>query len=86
MRPSSCGYGQAPPARRTEAMTWLSSAISVGVALGSAACGRVIDALGPRWGYGFAAACGLIAITICLLGLARLRAAAAGQVAQWVNA
>jgi len=84
------GYGlierQAPPARRTEAMTWLSSAISVGVALGSAACGRVIDALGPRWGYGFAAACGLIAITICLLGLARLRAAAAGQVAQWVNA
>jgi MFS family permease len=38
------GYGiiqrQARPARRTEAMTWLSSAISVGVATGSAACGH----------------------------------------------
>ena len=50
------GYGlierQAPGSRRTEAMTWLSSAISIGVACGSAACGRIIDDAGPRWGYG----------------------------------
>ena len=49
---------QASAARRTEAMTWLSSAISVGVAMGSAVCGRIIDDAGPRWGYGFAAGCG----------------------------
>ncbi len=46
-------------ARQTEAMTWLSSAISVGVAVGSAICGRIIDTVGPRWGYGFAATCGV---------------------------
>jgi MFS family permease len=84
------GYGlldrQAPPERRTEAMTWLSSTISVGVALGSAVCGRIIDTLGPRWGYGFAAACGVTAVTICLLGLGRLRATPDTQAAQWVNA
>jgi len=84
------GYGlierQAPPTRRTEAMTWLSSAISVGVALGSAACGHIIDTLGPRWGYGFAALCGAVAITICVLGLRRLRASYAPGVEQWVDA
>ena len=72
------GYGlierQAPETRRTEAMTWLSSSISVGVAVGSAACGRIIDMAGPRWGYAFAALCGVIAVSICLLGLGRLRA------------
>jgi predicted MFS family arabinose efflux permease len=67
-------------------MTWLSSPISVGVALGSAVCGRIIDALGSRWGYGFAALCGLIAVSICLAGLARLRATLDQQNAQWVNA
>jgi MFS family permease len=84
------GYGlierQAPPSRRTEAMTWLSSTISVGVALGSAVCGRIIDTLGPRWGYGFAAFCGAAAITICVLGLRRLRASYAAGAEQWVDA
>ena len=37
---------QAPPHRRTEAMAWLSSTISVGVALGSAVAGHIIDAHG----------------------------------------
>ncbi len=84
------GYGlierQAPESRRTEAMTWLSSSISVGVALGSAACGRVIDMAGPRWGYAFAALCGASAISICLLGLGRLRATGEAEAAQWVDA
>ena len=77
---------QASQSRRTEAMTWLSSTISVGVAIGSAVCGRLIDTAGPRWGYGFAATCGVIAVAICLLGLARLRAPGDSEAAQWVNA
>jgi MFS family permease len=73
-------------ARQTEAMTWLSSAIAIGVAVGSAICGRIIDTVGPRWGYGFAATCGAIAISICLLGLRRLHATAGAKAAQWANA
>jgi hypothetical protein len=84
------GYGlierQAPLARRTEAMTWLSSAISVGVAVGSAVCGRVVDTLGPRYGYGFAATCGVAAVTACILGLRRLDATPDADAAQWANA
>ncbi len=74
------GYGlierQATPGRRTEAMTWLSSAIAVGVAAGSAATGRIVDGLGPRWGYGLAAAFGIMAVIVCLLGRRRLGATA----------
>jgi MFS family permease len=77
---------QARGARQTEAMTWLSSAISIGVAVGSAICGRIIDTVGPRWGYGFAATCGAIAISICLLGLRRLHATDGANAAQWVDA
>jgi MFS family permease len=64
---------QAPAGRRTEAMAWLTSAISVGVAAGSAIAGQVIDAAGARWGYVFAAGCGAAAAAVCLLGLRRLR-------------
>lgn len=84
------GYGlierQAFPARRTEAMTWLSSTIAVGVATGSSICGRIIDIAGPRWGYGFAAACGVFAVTTCLLGRGRLRATTDADAAQWIDA
>jgi MFS family permease len=64
---------QAPARRRTEGLAWLSSAISIGVAVGSAVAGQVIDAGGARWGYLFAAACGVAAAVVCLLGLRRLR-------------
>jgi MFS family permease len=71
------GYGlierQAPAERRTEGMTWLSSAISVGVATGSPLAGHVIDAHGARWGYLLAAACGSAAVLTGLAGLGRLR-------------
>ena len=63
---------QATAGRRTEAMAWLTSAISVGVAGGSAVAGQVIDAGGARWGYVFAAGCGAAAVAACLLGLRRL--------------
>ena len=67
----------ARPGRATEAMSWLSTGISVGVACGSTAVGFVLDGLGPRWGYAFAAACGVTAALIYLAGLRTVSTAAA---------
>ena len=67
------------PGRATEAMSWLSTGISVGVACGSTAAGFVLDALGPRWGYAFAAACGVTAALIYLAGLRRVSASPASS-------
>jgi MFS family permease len=64
---------QAPPHRRTEAMAWLSSTISVGVALGSAVAGHIIDAHGARPSFAFAACCGAAGVGICIAGLAKLK-------------
>lgn len=73
---------QAPAERRTEGMAWLTSAISVGVAAGSAVAGHVIDVGGARSGYVLAAGCGALASAACLLGLHRLRPP---KPAQWVD-
>jgi MFS family permease len=70
---------QARPGRRTEAMSWLSSGISVGVAAGASVVGFIIDAHGPRIGYVFAAACGVASTVTCLAGLSKLRPAPAGD-------
>jgi len=67
---------QAKPGRRTEAMAWLSSGIGVGLAVGAAAVGFIIDGHGPRAGYVFAAACGAASAFTCLFGLGRLRSPA----------
>jgi MFS family permease len=71
-----CGFSlieqQAPASRQTEGMAWLTSAISVGTAAGSAAAGQAVDAGGARWGYLLAAACGAGAVLACLLGLTKL--------------
>jgi MFS family permease len=64
----------ARPGRSTEAMAWLSTGISVGVACGSTAAGFVLDAFGARWGYAFAAASGVTAVLIYLTGLRRVSA------------
>ena len=64
---------QSPQHRTTEAMAWLSSTISVGVALGSALAGHVIDAYGARWSFAFSACCGAAGVLICVAGLRRLR-------------
>ena len=64
---------QAKPGRRTEAMSWLSSGIGVGVAAGASVVGFILDAHGPRVGYAFAAACGAASAATCLFGLRRLR-------------
>src|SRR5690348_2635659 len=68
------------PGRTTEAMAWLSTGISVGVACGSTAVGFVLDALSARWGYAFAAAAGVTAALIYLGGLRRVSASPAAPV------
>jgi len=59
-------------------MSWLSSGIGVGVAAGASVVGFVIDAHGPRYGYGFAALCGAACAATCLAGLRRLAVPAQG--------
>ena len=63
---------QAWPGRTTEAMTWLSTGIGLGVACGATAAGFILDAFGARWGYVFAASCGTASVLLCLAGLRRL--------------
>ncbi|HEY0936088.1 MAG TPA: MFS transporter [Trebonia sp.] len=70
----------ARPGRDTEAMTWLSTGISVGLACGATGAGFVLDALGPRWGYAAAAISGVTATLIYLAGLRRVAAGQAGHV------
>jgi MFS family permease len=70
---------QAPVERRTEGMAWLTSTISIGVAAGSAIAGHINDVGGARWGYVFAAGCGLAAVAAGLLGHGRLRVTGAGR-------
>jgi len=60
------------PGRATEAMSWMSTAIAVGLAISSTAVGFILDAFGPRWGYAFAAAAGVTATLIYLTGLRRM--------------
>jgi predicted MFS family arabinose efflux permease len=66
---------QARPGRSTEAISWLSSGIGVGLAAGSSVVGFILDEHGPRAGYVFAASCGAASVVTCLLGLRRLRVA-----------
>jgi len=65
---------QAAAGRTTEAMSWLSTGISVGVAVGATAVGFILDAFGARYGYAFAACSGTASVLICLAGLRRLAA------------
>ncbi|MFR9798029.1 MFS transporter [Streptomyces sp. MS06] len=61
-----------PRAHRTEGMTWVSTGLTVGVALGSSAGGWVIDAAGARAGYGVPVVSGAVAAAVGFLGYRRL--------------
>ena len=67
----------ARPGRAVEAMSWLSTGISVGVAGGATAVGFILDAFGARWGYAFAGAAGVTAALIYLAGLPKVSASPA---------
>jgi MFS family permease len=61
-----------PRAKLTEGMTWVSTGLAVGVALGSSMAGWVIDAAGARAGYGVPAVSGAVAVVVGFLGYRRL--------------
>ena len=61
-----------PRAQLTEGMTWVSTGLAVGVALGSSVAGWVIDAAGADAGYGVPAVAGAVAAGVGFLGYRRL--------------
>ncbi|MEV6022138.1 MFS transporter [Streptomyces sp. NPDC052036] len=61
-----------PRAHLTEGMTWVSTGLAVGVAIGSSMAGWVIDAAGARAGYGVPAVSGAVAVAVGFLGYRRL--------------
>ncbi|MBC7270501.1 MAG: MFS transporter [Streptomyces sp.] len=68
-----------PRAQLTEGMTWVSTGLAVGVAVGSSVAGWVIDAAGARAGYGVPAVSGAVAVAVGFLGYRRLRRPATGR-------
>ncbi|MFC0598977.1 MFS transporter [Streptomyces palmae] len=64
-----------PRAKLTEGMTWVSTGLAVGVALGSSTAGLVVDAWGARAGYVVPEAAGALAAVVAFLGYRRLRPA-----------
>ncbi|WP_405845019.1 MFS transporter [Streptomyces sp. NBC_01518] len=68
-----------PRAKLTEGMTWVSTGLAVGVALGSSVAGWVIDAAGARAGYGVPVVAGAVAVAVGFLGYRRLSRPAPGR-------
>jgi MFS family permease len=66
-----------PPSRITEGLTWMTTGISIGVALGGVLAGLVIDVYGAQAGFGVAIVAGLSMVVIVRLGLRTLRATSA---------
>ncbi|MFJ7794153.1 MFS transporter [Pseudomonas sp. NPDC096950] len=63
-----------PPSRITEGLTWMTTGISIGVALGGVLAGLIIDVYGARAGFGVPIAAGLVMVMVVFLGLGTLRA------------
>jgi MFS family permease len=68
-----------PRAKLTEGMTWVSTGLAVGVALGSSMAGWVIDVAGARTGYGVPVVAGAVAVAVGFLGYRRLSRPAPGR-------
>lgn len=62
-----------PERRLTEGMTWLLAALNVGVALGAAASGHVVDSDSARAGFVVALCAGALVLLLALWGHQRLR-------------
>ncbi|ATW51052.1 MFS transporter [Streptomyces xantholiticus] len=62
-----------PRSKLTEGMSWTSTGLAVGVALGSAAAGWVVDAQGAAAGYAVPGVAGALAAGVAFLGYRRLR-------------
>ncbi|MDJ0380090.1 MFS transporter [Streptomyces sp. G-G2] len=68
-----------PRAKLTEGMTWISTGLAVGVAVGSSVAGWVIDASGARSGYVVSIAAGTAAAAVAFAGYRRLTRSAQGE-------
>ncbi|MFG3253726.1 MFS transporter [Streptomyces sp. NPDC048172] len=62
-----------PAARLTEGMTWMLAGLQVGVALGAAVSGQLVDAFGTRAGFAVAPAAGAVALGLALAAYRVLR-------------
>ncbi|MEN4904567.1 MFS transporter [Luteimonas sp. TWI1437] len=62
-----------PAHRLTEGMTWLLAGLNVGVALGAAASGQVVDHSGTRAGFAVGLVAGAAVLLFALWGSVRLR-------------
>ncbi|MCU1791546.1 MFS transporter [Pectobacterium polaris] len=62
-----------PEHRLTEGMTWLLAGLNVGVALGAALSGYVVDDSGARAGFAVALCAGVLVLLVALWGYQRLR-------------
>ncbi|MNL34222.1 Major Facilitator Superfamily protein [compost metagenome] len=51
-----------PPAKLTEGLTWLVTGLSIGVAIGAAGSGWLVDAFGARSGFWLAIAAGAVVL------------------------
>lgn len=68
-----------PRAKLTEGMTWISTGLAVGVAIGSSVTGLVIDAAGARSGYVVSLSAGAAAAAVAFAGYRRLTRPAQGE-------
>ncbi|MFJ9790364.1 MFS transporter [Streptomyces globosus] len=68
-----------PRAKLTEGMTWISTGLAVGVALGSSVAGWVVDAAGARSGYVVSISAGAAAAAVGFAGYRRLARPAQGE-------
>ncbi|GHB71214.1 MFS transporter [Streptomyces cirratus] len=68
-----------PRAKLTEGMTWISTGLAVGVAVGSSVAGLVIDAAGAKSGYVVAISAGATAAAVAFAGYRRLTRPAQGE-------
>ncbi|MBB4946488.1 MFS family permease [Kitasatospora gansuensis] len=62
-----------PAAKLTEGMTWTTTGLALGVALGSAVAGLVVDAEGAAAGYWVPLAAATFGMVVAVAGLPRLR-------------
>ncbi|GAA0900851.1 MFS transporter [Streptomyces thermoalcalitolerans] len=66
-----------PASHRTEALAWQSTALWLGVSIGSSMSGHLVDFQGSQAAYAFAALCGGAGFLVALAGGRRLRPAPA---------
>ncbi|MFK3774428.1 MFS transporter [Pseudomonas sp. NPDC089406] len=55
-----------PEQQLTEGMTWLLAGLNIGVALGAALAGQLVDHAGPRGGFALALAAGMVVLLVGL--------------------